>query len=102
MPVAVTVPELGASSPAIRRSRVDLPEPLSPIRPVRPVPKVPERSSSTVVPSGQAKESPARVMAGVGEVVMGLLDVSGGADGGARTRATGGVSARWARRDGRR
>lgn len=78
MPVTATVPELGASSPAISRSSVDFPEPLSPIRPVQPVPKVPERSSRTAVPSGQAKDSPARVMAGVGEVVMGLLDVRGG------------------------
>lgn len=48
-------PEVGCSSPAIRRSRVDLPAPLRPISPVRPALKVPLTLSRAMVPSGHSK-----------------------------------------------
>jgi hypothetical protein len=60
----VTEPAAGVSSPAISRSSVDLPDPLTPISPVRPGLTTMEKSSKTAVPSGQAKVSPEQVTAG--------------------------------------
>src|SRR5579872_2582403 len=57
------LPPPGRSSPATRRSRVDLPEPLTPIRPVRPGPKETVRPDRTGAPSGQAKVRSEQMMA---------------------------------------
>lgn len=56
-PVTRTAPALGVSSPAISRSRVDFPDPLTPMRPVLPGPTASWNRSRTEVPSGQEKES---------------------------------------------
>ena len=55
-PLTFTMPALGVSSPAIIRSRVDLPDPLRPIRPVRPDSKVTSSPDRTGTPSGHAKQ----------------------------------------------
>ena len=57
-------PVEGSSSPAIRRSSVDLPEPLRPTRPVRPAPKAPETSPRAREPSGHANETRSRTTDG--------------------------------------
>ena len=68
-------PAVGVRSPAISRSRVDLPLPLAPTRPVRPAGRVALRPSSATVPSGQAKSRSISVMAK--SVGMGLPVVVG-------------------------
>src|SRR4051812_3654514 len=55
-PETLIEPSVGVSSPAISRSRVDFPDPLTPIKPLRPELIVSEKSLKTGVPSGQAKE----------------------------------------------
>lgn len=52
----------GVSSPAISRNSVDFPQPLRPIKPVLPGPTASWKSSKTLLPSGQAKESDEQAM----------------------------------------
>jgi hypothetical protein len=54
-PVTRTEPEEGTSSPAISRSRADLPDPLTPMSAVRPGPTVKLSPSNRMPPSGQEK-----------------------------------------------
>jgi hypothetical protein len=53
---------MGASSPAISRSRVDLPTPLRPTRPERPAPTAKLSPSKRALPSGHAKDRSEQVM----------------------------------------
>ena len=76
-----TAPEPGRSSPAINRSRVDLPEPLTPISPVRPRPKDAVRPESTEAPSGQLKLRSEQTIAAVirrGSQHVGMISVTCG------------------------
>lgn len=61
-PEVVIDPVVGGISPAIRRSRVDLPAPMVPTRPVRPVLKLPVIEESATVPSGQGRPTVDRVI----------------------------------------
>ena len=72
-PCTRTDPDVGVRSPATRRSRVDLPEPLVPTRPVRPVPKVVSTWSSTMVPSGHARDRSRQAMDAVMRVSEGAV-----------------------------
>jgi hypothetical protein len=49
----------GRSSPVIRRSRVDLPDPFAPTKPVRPRPKAALMPVKAVDPSGQVRPTSA-------------------------------------------
>src|SRR5215468_4452965 len=58
-------PLVGASSPPMSRSNVDLPAPLIPTRPQRPAGTSTSNSEKTGVPSGQAKLTDDRLIAGL-------------------------------------
>src|SRR6187401_2786964 len=70
-------PEVGCSSPATRRRRVDFPAPLVPTRPDRPGPTRRSRLLRAGVPSGQAKVRPDAAMTEVEEDMEAPREVCG-------------------------
>lgn len=65
-PSTTAVPRDGVSSPAMRRSSVDLPAPLTPMRPVRPGPSDRSSPSRTAEPSGHEKVRSEQQIDGMG------------------------------------